>query len=212
MKLRSVLHLLGGSTAVYISVVACAAASDESAPEDFDASEHDAHGARDGRGILDVLTDPVSAANADNPLSGTRLKAKHLSATDGSKQFNYSWRDSPRNEDCQFMRASDGKLRCLPNQYAWAQYFADSACTKPVATTLTSCGAPPYLITYVSNGCADGGRYSLYKRGAQVATVYYGAPGACQQTPIETGKTAWVVDGAEIPPSSFVEATEVVDP
>lgn len=60
--------------------------------------------------------------------SGARLKARVAVSDDGATQF-LGWRDTEQNIDCAFMRASDGKLRCLPLTSGIGTLFADSQCT-----------------------------------------------------------------------------------
>lgn len=143
--------------------------------------------------------------------NGSRLRAKVYVGEDGSRQF-VQWHDSERNEDCGFTRAADGKIRCVPGSSAQvivAGNYADAGCTQPVVRVTAPCAtAPTYASNYVSENC--GSSLQLVEVGAPLATVYSGSPANCVVYNIPEGWTFYEV-GSEVPPSSFAEATAVIE-
>ncbi len=92
--------------------------------------------------------------------SGKRLKERYYSASDGARS-HLGWRDTTLDLDCEFGKASDGQMRCLPLA-APVAYYRDSACTEPVV--YSRCGKPDYASQAV-NGCGArilsvGGEYN----------------------------------------------------
>lgn len=138
--------------------------------------------------------------------SGTRLKMRTLVTADGARAF-LGWRDTQLNLDCGFSVAGDGRTRCLPSGNAsYSGYFADSACTQPLAQASVAAGCVPTLAWRMDpNSC----QYLLrvYAIGAEFTgpTVYVGA--ACTSTAAAPYGRFFSV-GAEVPPSTYVEATE----
>lgn len=86
--------------------------------------------------------------------AGARLKPVSLGAPgrpDDEHQLLH-WYDTQRDENCQFARAADGEMRCLPKP-AFAQYplrFADSACEVPLVFSLPGegCEAPREAVAW----------------------------------------------------------------
>ena len=137
--------------------------------------------------------------------SGTRLRARTYVGDDGSRQFA-GWHDSERNEDCAFAQAGDGKLRCLPTA-VFASYFTDAQCTAPAIIVASCTPLPNYARTGTGvSGCINYG--PITSVGATVSTIFSGP--SCTQGVVPAGYTAYSV-GAEIPPTSFVAATEQVE-
>ncbi len=167
---------------------------------------------------------PAGTGSSPNvETSGSRLKARYTTTTitgsDGSKQTtrNFAgWFDSQRNEPCSVGVAADGKRRCLPSAISMGGFFADAACTTPLAQTFRAvtnpaCGgasanAPKYAskASFDPNGCAVTQLMTLgAKHGGQ---VYQGSPAFC--SPANTGDLYdFYLVGAEVPASSFVEVT-----
>jgi hypothetical protein len=175
--------------------------------------------------VLDALTDPVPEARADITTSGTRLKANYFVGSDGSKQFQ-SWHDSQLNLDCNFLTNTvDGTTRCLPvSAGSFIGYYTDPQCFQKVVAA-TTCSPGSYLTVYetgtstcvptsVAHVFAPGSQYT----GATVfvmTTVYSPDAGAnvpaCVSTSAATTLTYYTL-GAEVPMSTFVQATIQTDP
>lgn len=225
MRAREALRLVGGSIVVYVVMAACGSDSQKGGFADVDAGSgtdpHDGSTAgpgTDGASLLDALTNPVPDANADPTTSGTRLKARYYVGEDGSKQF-VGWHDSQRNEDCGFSKAGDGVLRCLPSAGASeAGIFSDSGCTQPLAIA-ANCTTGAKYATVATLSCGALASVRVFSLGSPVTptVAYAGTPAACTMYPaasltsLEMTNAIYPV-GAEVAPSSFVSATEQVDP
>ncbi len=182
MNIREIARLIAGSLVVYAIVASCG-------------------------------SEPVPDAYAST--SGTRLKAKFRLGSDGAKEFLPSeWWDSTRREYCFFSGypMSDGTTRCIPTLAANATtsgYYADSACTKPLAlVTPLACGAesPKYLYTVSwGSGCYVMTVYAI--QSAYTGTVYSGSSANCYAVTTLPASYAFYYVGAEIAPSEFASAT-----
>lgn len=167
-------------------------------------------GGRRDASIIDAITDPVAEAQAD-PIDGTRLRAYYMTGDDGSKYSIYGrWWDSLRMEDCNFLPASDGKLRCLPSASVATLYFVDASCAQPIAAVAPGC-AEKYVPRYTVAACYVTQPQEIHPLGAPAAqpAKLYALPigGSCIQTGVLAGYQYFDV-GPEIPPSSFVAGTE----
>lgn len=165
---------------------------------------------------LDRIIHPVRDARADANESGTRLRAKYLQGSDGSRNF-LRWYDSERKEDCYFAGASDGATRCLPifGLASLGSYFSDSGCVDMLALRSHSdCSAPRYAQRSTLACNAGSVTYDLFTVGAPITSgsVYKGTPGACTAVQVSALATfdLYAV-GREEPPTSFVSATELVE-
>jgi hypothetical protein len=213
--------------AIYVVVAACSSGGGGAIVSLLDAGKTgadstallggDSSMSRDGamQSLLDALTDPVAKASADTPdQSGTRLKVQRYVGSDGSSLAAGLY-DSQLQTQCVFGLASDGTTRCLPPQWAVAEgWFADSACSVALAyvyDAAAGCTAPPsYAFLY---GTQCGGRYTqriFPVAGPFTGTAYSGTPSTCTAgSPLADALYSL---GAELPPSTFVQATLTTDP
>jgi hypothetical protein len=230
MRVNEVARLLGGSIAIYVVMAACSAAS---GPQGFTSKDGGGSGSSGGSagdgagGILDALTDPTPAANADPSQSGTRLKLQYYAGTDGSKQTAGMF-DSQLNVQCGFGKASDGKIRCLPVPSSstvtasTGLFYVDASCTQALGISDSPCTTPPTVITTsVTNNCTT--TTASYQVGSQFTGPLYQsvAPNGCTAVS-SASQTALVGDGytfytlgAQIQPpdpSQYVEATLQTEP
>jgi len=150
--------------------------------------------------------------------SGSRIKMRVGTTPDGAKTF-IGWRDTQRNEDCQFSyKMTDGLIHCEPisaaNPFYAYNAFADAQCTTPLAL-VPSCAMPPkygYSIVYPSgNNCGDY-TFHLYNLGAAyTGTGLYQKSGtSCTATQRDQSYTYFAI-GAEIPASDLQSMTESVE-
>jgi hypothetical protein len=222
--LKHVARSLFAGAVVYVTVVACSS-SDQ--PQTLTAAGLDDDGGFGGAaqegdsaklqeqdgGILDALINPVTdarAADAPAATSGSRLKGRWQVGADGSRQF-IGWYDSERKEECQYMLASDGKMRCLPMASAHtiqpsASSYQDAECTK-LGVMNPPCNPRYFAINKTSELCGKTA-VQIYNVGAsfQVAgTMYQKAGGQCVKFPV-TGAATISVLGDEVPASAFVAA------
>jgi hypothetical protein len=154
--------------------------------------------------------------NGNGYISGSRLRAKYLLAADGAKEFN-GWHDSQLGVDCLFMIATDGQKRCLP-WYINAEYYSDASCTQLVTLTNKLCGetAPTeYALINISDDICIAKFGAYQPTGAMLPSqpsLYENSGGMCKAAYAswETYYHAYIL-GPEIPPSSFVAATDGVE-
>lgn len=164
-------------------------------------------------GASNETAQPVSPMNAY--VSGTRLKMRVLATADGAKQFK-GWRDTERNEDCDFATAADGQVRCLPSGASIIGY-SDSGCTQRIVYQNKGCAAPTRAIEIVQGTLCLGTTYAqrIYSVGAAYAGSQYWSKGATCTGPSSTSSLLTSYDlynaGSEIPASSFAAATESLE-
>ena len=137
---------------------------------------------------------------------------------DGSKQ-SAGMHDTMLNVDCTFATMSDGALHCIPTTTGLAPttgklgFFADSACTQVVASTLSGCAMPQYASGSLSSGgCPYSPTWHVFPvQGAFTGTSVYTMSGTtCSSTgtPVTSFPEYQLYTvGAELPPSNFVQAT-----
>lgn len=220
MKIRDSLKMLSGSITIYFAVAtlyACSAAAppamDETAGGHDGVGGHGSHGVGGSGGMAtgdggSSGGGPVPPALAD-PVSGSRLKSKYRTASDGSKQW-IGWYDAERNEDCNFLTMSDGSLRCVPS--GWANpsgYYADSSCTTQLAFS-PGCANVTYAIMNDSDGQC-GYRARLFSATPSPSgTMYAKTTSSCIEYAPPPG---WIFYrfGPEIQPSAFVSAVDSVE-
>lgn len=159
---------------------------------------------------------PTSSENGDSPsgpgstTSGSRIKAKILTAEDGTKT-PLGFRDTARNEDCSFQMV-DGRFRCLPSGASVRDdWFSDSTCKKRLAMTSKGCDAPTVALAQTTY-CAPTGYQStsVYALGPRYtgASVYTTSGGSCTAQPATSYTANWDLYqlGDEIALDQFVAA------
>ncbi|HVU02921.1 MAG TPA: hypothetical protein VHE30_14275 [Polyangiaceae bacterium] len=178
------------------------------------------------------LDQRITAAGKHGDVSGTRLKGKYILGTDGTKQYQKDvWYDSQLDTDCVFTHAGDGKIRCLPTGLK-APYgsmrFTDDKCTQPLVTfdqtpPQPGCPAQPtptyVLVTQLSPpNCTSQDPILDYVAATHVYPLGAFSGSAATFVQLDTcqgnsplGSSTWHV-GAELDPTSFVEATNGTDP
>lgn len=152
------------------------------------------------------------APGKDSAQSGSRIVAKTLVGSDGSRQF-VGWRDSTLGVDCAFATASDGRTRCLPGAPAsgWtpAIIYGDAACSVAVGIGYEG-GAPP----------CNGASLSPYIQIVQPAACDAGAVATVLAVPVGAAvscpASSWILTGgacvAGCPSSKGGHAATIVDP
>jgi len=190
MSVREASKLVGGSALVYAIVTGLPATSSDAtcAP---------------GTGVF-----AGSVAAAGTAESGEQLKATYLEGADGSRQF-LAWHDTVRDVDCAFTMAADGTWRCLPGGAEAGRFFADAACTQPLALVPTGC-TPPAYATASTSVCGPRSSTRVFALGERFTgpVVYWIAGGMCPAAPsIELTLRDVYVVGDELAASAFVQAT-----
>ncbi len=150
--------------------------------------------------------------NAQQELrAGTRLKVRKLVGDDGAEQ-QIGFFDTQLNMNCAFTKASDGSMRCLPTTtLQGGTYYIDAGCTQPIVTGCDD--GSQYVRVAMNVGCVGGGVVTrVYDRGNAVTMQpFVGTPGNCMQSMFTGTVGEALTVGAEVAPTLFVAATEVVE-
>lgn len=171
-------------------------------------SPHVAQGRDAATPIVDA---PIDTGTTDLNQSGTRIKVKAWTTADGAKLAIPGFAfDSQRNEECGFRLAADGMTRCLPITVPVnSSYFADAACSQPVAV-VSSCGTPPsYVEMQAAPTCPDTGA-AMYTAGQVLTTAYFNSGGTC--TSFSNASFVYLTIGAAVDPSAFALGTVTTQP
>jgi hypothetical protein len=140
--------------------------------------------------------------------AGTRLRPRFVRGE--QVRLFLGWRDTARGEDCRFLPAADGALRCLPGDLS-TQYFVDDLCTVPALVFLDrDVCAPPTTVGLVKAGGGCDVRWEVRALGAPLETVHYLSSSTCFATP-PPGGSAYQM-GPALEPSAFVAAHRTASP
>lgn len=108
--------------------------------------------------------------------------------------------DTERSEPCEAQPSRTGKQACLPVPdqehvaYRNGYHFSDSACTVPVAESV-SCVEPEIILSDDPRDCSDSRVAALGD--ALAGPTYTSVSGSCQQEPLRAGMTYYRV-GADV--------------
>jgi hypothetical protein len=156
--------------------------------------------------IVDADGGIVGSSSGELFRSGSRIKAKTLVTSDGVKEFR-GWYDTQLGEDCAFLTASDGRIRCLPGGAAASGFFTDAVCSTPAATAL-ACSSPRWVLATeeVGAGCRSSGGVSVHitRLVSDAGVIYQRTDAGCLRSTLPTGFVTYVV-GLQVPPTEFVE-------
>lgn len=173
---------------------------------------------------LVVLTGAVACDSApsrsNQPLAatesqeGARLKVPIWQTADGFRQQQGRIYDSGRAEDCTFMRATDGRWRCMPAAYTDVDplvVFADSGCAQVLATTWN--GDARYGRFAVTEAVCEDARFEYRELAGSFegAEVYKMSEAGCQPM-VRSLRTGYRHAGPALAPDLFVGAEEVGRP
>jgi hypothetical protein len=156
-------------------------------------------------------------------VSGSRIRARVQTTPDGAKAF-VGWSDNQLGINCNFMTATDGTTRCMPEVVAQVgSYFSDMGCSTAIASSIYPCAPPQlpkYAIAYVTiaGTCGmSGGIMWPYQirawpvTAAYTGTLYTGTPAACNTvTTPPAGYTFYSV-GAVVDPTTFAPGSVVTE-
>jgi hypothetical protein len=175
--------------------------------------------------IFTALAACTSSSSDDNPatapllVSGSRLHVMYLQGPDGLR-IPTGWMDTKRNETCRFTTAEDGVRRCMPSAGSYGTtYFADAACTKPIARVRKPCDAgdeqPKYAFEPVTGTTCES-KNKIYALGAKLPAdtpIYFAGngPNGCFSTTGSPDEEAYE-RGALIAPTEFVAAADSAGP
>jgi hypothetical protein len=143
---------------------------------------------------------------------GTRLKISVWLTEDGFVEPRGNFHDSERDESCTFLRAADGRRRCMPAAMTFErEWFADPACTESLASNFT--GSPaPYLAFRVDAGSCEGGPLLEYwEAGPEFdgAEGYAMSGAGCLPVALPVKQVLYRI-GRILPPELFVAGEETV--
>jgi len=201
-------------TLFLIAVVLATACTDKITSE----PDADVQPKKDGTAPQPDAAPPDAGIDASSPYpgytSGSRLKARVIIGTDGSKHFA-GWYDSMRKEKCSWGTAADGKVRCLPDPCQSStcdarvsrDYYSDNACSIPLVET--NRGATPQYVYVPANGSWTGMRVHILGT-LNPSPVYVLSNAGCQVVqiglPVDVFKLA-----AEIAPTAFADGVEMME-
>ncbi len=189
-----------------IAIVACSSSDDAAAPL-ADAGPSADAGAADGE--LDAEAAPPTSGSALPWTSGTRLRAR-VTTVDTARTFA-GWHDLMLGVDCSFAVASDGKIRCLPDDAA-SSFYDDVNCTSAVGA-IASGKSPKYLSEPAAAFvCGKGTAFYLPGAVYTPASLFQFDGTSCQPAGGTSAGFTYVHLGAQVDPGTFVAATEALEP
>lgn len=144
-----------------------------------------------------------SGTNNQGYESGSRLKVRELTASDGATQ-QLGFFDTQLQQNCSFVKADDGQLRCLPleNVAYLGSLYADPACNVGRLAS-TPCAGDATLVV-APDGC--GGGYRVFEDlGPYSGQQWLKSAAGCTPAGMAAGAHQ---AGAEVPLSTYVSATE----
>lgn len=226
---RGASKMLAGASALYVFMAACSVATSVTTATGNDTGSPSDDGSVIGRitdaasSLADAIVRPTPDAKAEPVTSGSRLKAKVLTGTDGSRQVNaYVFRDTALNADCTYTKMADGNTYCVPTAgYGTPSpnYYSTPNCGTPIAafTTISTCAPLPDAISFKAAvtppSCGGDVGPRMYQRGPQLSGLYVQSGANCVDvtSSFVTATSAVYSLGAEIPLSTYVRATESIE-
>lgn len=154
---------------------------------------------------------PVPSAHADDTVSGSRIKARHIKGADGTIQ-PYGLFDTQLDTPCTFATAADGKLRCLPtaavlSEGSYAMY-TDPTCNTVASIVVGWSACAPRYGTKPGTVTQCGGYTSkMYKLNPISGAYRYDSLSPSSTCVRVTEGDAFFTLGDEVDPSVFVAAT-----
>lgn len=142
--------------------------------------------------------------------SGTRLRTRWLTTSDGAKAFA-GWRDSQRNQECRWEVVPNSGDRCVPPYpYYPGRVYSDAQCTKMMDRSSGTCHEP---LIRLQEGSGAAAQTTFYEVGPRVPVpngslpIYESLGGVCQSNySVEAASIFYA--GAVLPPEQLVGATQ----
>lgn len=145
----------------------------------------------------------VAAMEATDP-RGARIGARVILADDGAAEV-FGYFDETEHAACDVIQESIGWQSdlCIPTTMAWANQWADAACTQVAAHIGQQCPKPTIAVdaSFMGN-CWGKPTLHAYAIGAPIATSYTGSAGMCSTLAPDgevTFATAGPIDLSTIP-------------
>jgi hypothetical protein len=148
----------------------------------------------------------------EGPLTGATRLQRYTQVTSGGLVVANGWYDTKRSAACSFRTDSAGTLRCMAGGPVFFNYYGDMGCTQPLYQVPSACGGapttPPTTGFQVDTSTCPA-HYRAYALGAaHVGAVWQKFGTTC--SPVAAPPPT-VDQGAEIAPTTFQDATEVVE-
>lgn len=177
-------------------------------------AEPDAQITKDAVAPDSSMTDGGDAGPKPGWSSGTRLRARVVSGSDGAKNF-VGWYDSMRKENCSFRLTSEGNgaLRCLPDPPPGPVYYLGPMCDgAPMLAVGKGCTTPTTMLEALNQYACPEASYRVRPTSGPVGAgnLYTKMPdGSCVVLNAQAIQASYDLynTGAEIAPSSFVDGT-----
>jgi len=161
----------------------------------------------------------VSSAHGSPKSSRLTVGRERLVGADGSATtWSERFRDEELNADCSFSPASDGVVRCLPQQQSLfstggtgGNNYADASCRIPLVTVPTKLLGPSFAARWETINEPKPGWlthvFSLGNEYPRPGTVYTMFSDHCNEA-VRAPQTRYFLVGAEIPPARFVAVAD----
>lgn len=177
-------------------------------------AEPDAQATKDGAAPDSSSIDGGEAGPNPGWSSGTRLRARVVSGSDGAKNF-VGWYDSMRKENCSFRLTSEGNgtLRCLPDPPPGAVYYLGPVCDgAPMLAVGKGCTTPTTMLEPLNPYACPEASYRVRSTSGPVGAgnLYVKMPdGSCAMVSAQVIQASYDLynTGAEIAPALFVDGT-----
>ncbi len=150
-----------------------------------------------------------AGASTTLPSGGSRIAARYLEGSDGSKFFNDLF-DKKLNVTCDVLGAEDGSLRCIPRVNAnVSERFSDDKCMTPIARRSNTCDTVPYATGGVAASCAGAPLQAVYELGTSpiTATFYKDMSGTCMPAAAPDPNEQYLALTRKVAPSELVGFT-----
>lgn len=154
---------------------------------------------------------PAGPAGPAGYASGTRIRARFLTTSDGAR-LSAGWWDSDLGATCFAGPARDGTTRCLPTAASLSgpSLWADGECARIPLIAYPAClPAPAFARSYTSGLCGTGDEIRTVGA-AHANLVFQGGPGACSMIQ-RLSENAYYLLGDVVPPASMVEVADSIE-
>jgi hypothetical protein len=141
--------------------------------------------------------------------SGTRLKVASYVGADGSAFVRGDAYDSALDVLCSFVPATDGTVRCMPTPFTATIVYSDSGCSNAVVSSFYGCETEVskfVSVQHTSDACPPVAMRSFRISNPRTIGTYMRIEGQCY-----SAGSRLVADAEEMPPSTFVEMSPVVE-
>ncbi len=171
--------------------------------------------------IIPLTNVTSSLPKLDRVSGGTGRLVPALVSGRSSDELVVGWHDVEKGVDCQFAKANDGKIRCLPTGESGLAFYTDTACKSPqrLAALSGQRGCVPNANKFVRTteaACTTGaGRFDVTTRVFALTGLERNVgPSSVETSPGRCVTVAGIVgayDATEVNPADYVEANVVTE-